>query len=128
MRDLIYRQLLKKRMYEEAFEKDSSMQRWDSGCWIRYKLFENILNEMPSAEPEWIPMTERKPEVGQDVLITSDNGHVLAVTYAHDVWSGENYFDWIPRFMGMGYLPEKEVVAWMPLPKPYQEGKDASVE
>ena len=52
MSDLIDRDLLKRRMYEEAFEKDSSMQRWDSGCWIRYKLFENILNEMPSAEPE----------------------------------------------------------------------------
>lgn len=88
------------------------------------KFMEAAKENADAIEPEWIPMTERKPEVGQDVLITSDNGHVLAVTYAHDVWSGENYFDWIPRFMGMGYLPEKEVVAWMPLPKPYQEGEE----
>lgn len=30
-------------MYHEAFEVDSDMQKWDSGCWIRFKLFENVL-------------------------------------------------------------------------------------
>lgn len=39
------------RMYHEAFEKDSDMQKWDSGCWIRYKLFENVLREQPTAQP-----------------------------------------------------------------------------
>ena len=42
------------RMYHEAFEKDSDLQKWDSGCWIRYKLFENVLREQPSAQPEII--------------------------------------------------------------------------
>ena len=47
-------------MYEEAFEKDSDMQKWDSGCWIRYKLFENCLEAVPAADVvevqhgEWI--------------------------------------------------------------------------
>ena len=31
-------------MYHEAFETDSDMQKWDSGCWIRYKVFENCMN------------------------------------------------------------------------------------
>ena len=35
------------RMYEEAFEKDNPMQKWDSGCWIRYKLFENMIEAQP---------------------------------------------------------------------------------
>lgn len=52
MKYLIDRELLKSRMYEEAFEKESDMQRWDSGCWIRYKLFENVLAEMPVEEPK----------------------------------------------------------------------------
>lgn len=46
------------RMYHEVFEKDSDLQKWDSGCWIRYKLFENVLREQPTVEPEqceWIP-------------------------------------------------------------------------
>ena len=38
------------RMYEEAFEKDSDLQKWDSGCWIRFKLFENVLKDMPEVE------------------------------------------------------------------------------
>ena len=37
-------------MYHEAFETDTDMQRWDSGCWIRYKLFEEILKKQPTAD------------------------------------------------------------------------------
>ena len=33
-------------MYQEAFEIDSDMQKWDSGCWIRYKVFENCMNRL----------------------------------------------------------------------------------
>jgi len=35
-------------MYHEAFETDSDMQKWDSGCWIRYKMFENHEAEAPT--------------------------------------------------------------------------------
>ena len=45
------------RMYHEAFETDSEMQKWDSGCWIRYKMFENAIDDAPTIEPkrgEWI--------------------------------------------------------------------------
>lgn len=53
------------RMYEEAFEKDSDLQRWDSGCWIRFKLFENVLKDMPEIEVEektghWIEKNANK--------------------------------------------------------------------
>ena len=44
-------------MYHEAFETDSEMQKWDSGCWIRYKMFENAIDKAPTIEPkrgEWI--------------------------------------------------------------------------
>ena len=53
--DLISRQALRDAMYHEAFETDTEMQRWDSGCWIRYKLFENIIDNLPSAEPNLQP-------------------------------------------------------------------------
>lgn len=33
-------------MYHEAFEIDSDLQKWDSGCWIRYKVFENCMNKL----------------------------------------------------------------------------------
>lgn len=49
-------------MYHEAFENDESyneknpMAKWDSGLWIRYKMFENAIDEAPTIEPkrgEW---------------------------------------------------------------------------
>ena len=39
---------LNRTMYHKAFETDSDMQKWDSGCWIRYKMFENSMKEMPT--------------------------------------------------------------------------------
>ena len=41
---------LKKEMYHEAFETDSDMQKWDSGCWIKYKMFENCIAQQPTAD------------------------------------------------------------------------------
>lgn len=36
---------MREKMYHDAFETDSKMQRWDSGCWIRYKMFENNIDD-----------------------------------------------------------------------------------
>lgn len=43
---------LRKMMYHEAFETDSDMMKWDSGCWIRYKMFENAFEKAPTIEVE----------------------------------------------------------------------------
>lgn len=43
---------LQETMYHEAFEKDSDLQKWDSGCWIRYKLFEKCIDAAPTIEPK----------------------------------------------------------------------------
>ena len=48
---LIDADILRQRMYHEAFETDSDMQKWDSGCWIRYKMFENVLESTPTVIP-----------------------------------------------------------------------------
>lgn len=50
--DCISRQALRNAMYHEAFEVDSEMQRWDGGCWIRYKLFETVIDNLPSVQLE----------------------------------------------------------------------------
>ena len=56
MTDYIKREALEQRMYHEAFENDASydernpMAKWDSGLWIRYKLFENVLANIPPAD------------------------------------------------------------------------------
>ena len=51
LQEEMYHQVEK--MYHEAFETDTDMQKWDSGCWIRYKMVENIIEkqEIIDAEP-----------------------------------------------------------------------------
>lgn len=51
MDDLISRKAMREAMYHEAMEKDSNEQKWDGGCWIRYKMFERVIESLPSAEP-----------------------------------------------------------------------------
>lgn len=64
MSDLIDREALRAAMYEAAFETDSNEQKWDSGCWIRYKMFERVVDSLPSVpapeEPEEPPMTREE--------------------------------------------------------------------
>ena len=51
---LIDADALENKMYHEAFENDASynernpMAKWESGLWIRYKLFENTINDVPT--------------------------------------------------------------------------------
>ena len=65
---LIDADALRQRMYHEAFEADTDMQRWDSGCWIRYKLFENCLDSMPA-----ISNAVLRP-VGKWIAVTNGRG------------------------------------------------------
>lgn len=53
---LIDADALRARMYHDAFETDSNMQKWDSGCWIRYKMFEIAIASAPTIEPEQTKM------------------------------------------------------------------------
>ena len=47
---LIDADALSRAMYHETFEKDTDLQKWDSGCWIRYKMFENKIEEAPTVD------------------------------------------------------------------------------
>jgi len=77
------------------------------------------LRNLPSAEAVgWIPCSERLPkwdDMVVGVIITIDNGEVSFADYCsesgtfHDV----NQDVWT-----------REVIAWMPLPKPYKGGED----
>ena len=39
---------LEKKMYHDAFETDTELQKWESGCWIRYRLFEKNRDHAPT--------------------------------------------------------------------------------
>lgn len=39
---------LENEMYRKSFETDDNRQKWDSGLWIRYKIFEESINNTPT--------------------------------------------------------------------------------
>lgn len=49
---LIDAEALARTMYHKAFEIDDGRSRWDSGLWIRYKIFEEALEEQKTVEAE----------------------------------------------------------------------------
>ena len=139
-RKLIDAYRFEEELYHEAFERDSDMQRWDSGCWIRYKLFERMLEKQPAVdvEPHWIPCSERLPENMEPVNITYVNRDPVSY-YMHikdkpftatGIYFKGKWYWWsstcddILCEYGQNEIDEVddgiEIVAWMPLPKPYE--------
>lgn len=84
--DLISRQALKQAMYSAAFELDSDMQKWDGGCWIRYRLFEKIIDIMPPVQPQQKTAT---------FYVDSEGYERCSACNEHE--SGMRYFNFCPN-------------------------------
>ena len=76
----------------------------------------DVIKGLPSAEPRWIPCSERLPEIGEGVLGCSKGGTVDVV------W--RTMFSNPPGAWDTnGLIPIEELLAWMPLPEPWK-GED----
>lgn len=104
-------------MYHEAFENDDSydernpMAKWDSGLWIRYKMFENAIANASTIKPkcgEWIPCEERLPEADGLYLATFT---LIGIPKFSNVESFKN---------GKWEYHDGYIIAWQPLPKPWK--------
>ena len=92
--------------------------------------YEFILRGMPT-ESRWIPCGERLPKEDNEVLISyrykegkGDTSHTYIdiTTYGYMYFGGrkvESIKHWRPPFEY--FESNYEVIAWMPLPKPYEE-------
>ena len=71
----------------------------------RLAIVKSFVDSVPTidTEPRWIPVSERLLEALEEVLVTSKYGHVYTSRIVH----GEFEYG-------------GEVIAWMPLPKPYE--------
>ena len=76
-------------------------------------------------EPRWIPVSEKLPEDEYVLIskkptkISGDKWSVAIAIRTADPRSGK--IQW--RDSGFGVIQDNEVLAWMPRPKPYQEGE-----
>lgn len=84
----------------------------DSGTYGEHRLVLELLEQT-----EWIPVTEKLPEDDERVLATIDAGSIIVTIVTYDMMRGAFYNTFGVR-IGCG----TDVLAWMPLPKPYKEG------
>lgn len=77
----------------------------------QYLECERVISELPSVAPEekqreWIPISERLPEIGQRVIVTYE-------TFDEGLQVRETIYDKYGFLCGHG-------IAWQPLPEPYR--------
>lgn len=69
----------------------------------------------------WIPVSERLPEVGKEVLVQWEKYDISTrntCIYIDKMWRGKGGETVFETYLGS---PNGKVVAWMPLPEPYRE-------
>ena len=66
---------------------------------------------------KWIPVSERLPEEGLTVLILAENGHIEFGQ------RDENKWEWLAESIADYWTEAEEVIAWQPLPEPYEESE-----
>ena len=77
----------------------------------------NTIVDMISNQPkigEWIPCSKRLPEKGETVIACTSDG-TFAGQYHEEGWYREYMFFYDSEIL------VREVIAWQPLPEPYQE-------
>ena len=83
---------------------------WDASGVETADEVEKILNYVPSAESEWIPVTERLPMKNGSYLVwmpfTLEGHHITVAEWCDSYWNIKTL-----------------ITAWMPLPEPYKEAE-----
>jgi len=76
---------------------------------------------LEEADDEWIPCSERLPEIDEEVLVTDGEIYwVCSLFESPDIEDG--LYQWEDNY---GHWHEfKTWIAWMPLPKPYEPKED----
>ena len=84
-------------------------------------VYEEIVEQLPSVQPEphWIPCSERLPDKMGDYLVTlwDDRGTWVEIVLWNETFGGR----WqAVLYNDVDYSDISNVIAWLPLPEPYQ--------
>lgn len=104
MTDLISRQAALAELDKAVWGKD-----WDKA------LAAEMLKSLPSAQ-QWIPISERKPELYEPVAICSENGRFHVGAYI-------DFAKWVIDGVQM-YVDDLGDFAWFPFPEPWKGESD----
>ena len=89
---------------------------------IEYVMLSEVqmkMRKLPSAQPGWIPVTEKPIEGGQYIVTLKDDKEVWTdIAEWNPTFGGR----WQAEFFDCEYRDIDNVVAWQPLPTPYREG------
>lgn len=85
-----------------------------------------MIEELPSAEPRWIPVSERLPEpYSGEYLVTINDGSIYTDVLWFDSPGDGRYESIFYKSDDDGYgVVCTDVTAWMPLPKPWKGGAE----
>ena len=100
------------------WEKGSLTEKFCIACAKEHRQLANWLKELKQLREQarWIPVSERLPEIHQDVLLSLRSLDV-EVGFRGNT---EPYY-----YCHCGYIEPQNVLAWQPLPEPYKaEGSD----
>lgn len=84
---------------------------------IREQPTVEIVNEVPK-DGGWIPCSDRLPEKNVHVLVTMEDGNMYVAEHISKVMIGTLECRW--RTFS-AYFASDDIIAWMPLPEPYQK-------
>ena len=82
---------------------------------------EEAIHAVLDAIPKWIPVTERLPKDGRQVLVFAMSVHYALAKYDEMRDADGTYKkQWVTFDAWKPYYTIKDVIAWMPLPEPYR--------
>ena len=100
-------------IYSESEQDRNEFHKWCSRCGARMKGADAV--EVADRPQEWIPCSERLPQIGQKVLASTKKTVFTQVFKGY--YSEPNNWMWEHNSV-------KTIEAWMPLPKPWKGADD----
>lgn len=98
-----------------AYAISGRTREFEGEKWIRVSEIKESLKTMPTAEPRWIPVTERLPKSREKVLVSTEK--TVFVQVFKGIYRTPNRWIW-------EHSSIKKVTAWMPLPEPWKGEKN----